>query len=310
MIRPRNAQVVKSSIEMFKRQYAKGFPSVAHFGLVIVPEGHKQIVETLGKYTATLNPGVHFLIPFIQRIAHDVDIRVKCIEIEREDAYTKDNVQVTVSGNLYIRFNDPVKACYNVDDATNAAVQLAMSTARTSIGKFELNKIVNSRGVINETVTESMRDIVGSWGGQVTGFEITHLDVKDQKVKESLSEQSSAERRRLATELNADAELYRRKTVAEASRIEMEQQGEGEKKYALLKAEGEAQAIKEVGEAIKVYGMNPALIKLASERIESFGKIAGKNSTIVVPENFGSLAGVVTSIKSLFNDKSFDNERV
>lgn len=178
-----------------RRNYMHGFPSKTHFGVITVPEGHRYVIETLGKYTNTLNPGIHFLVPYIQSIAHDVDIRVKCIEIEREDAYTADNVQVTLSGNLYIKFDDPKKACYNVSRAIHASVQLAMSTARTSIGKYELNTVVESKSVINANVTELMRDVVEERGALVTGFEITHLDVKDVKVKESLSEQSSAERR-------------------------------------------------------------------------------------------------------------------
>lgn len=309
-------QTVSTNIQ--RRFYSHGFPSKPHFGLITVPEGHRYVIETLGKYTNTLNPGIHFLVPVIQTIAHDVDIRVKCIEIEREDAYTADNVQVTLSGNLYIKFDDPKKACYNVNRAIHSAVQLAMSTARTSIGKYELNTVVESRSVINANVTESMREVVEEWGAFVTGFEITHLDVKDEKVKDSLSEQSSAERRRRATELGAmgekkkteltaDAELYRRKAAAEAYRIEMEQKGLGEKQFALLKAEGEAEAIQRVGEAMDKHGLDAAKVRLASERIEAFSNIAKNNSLVVVPENISSLTGLLTSATSIFS-KSLDNK--
>lgn len=109
------------------------------------------------------------------------------------------------------------------------------------------------------------------------------------------------------TELVADADLYRRKAEAEAYRIEMEQKGLGQKKFSLLKAEGEAEAIQRVGTVIEKYGLNAVKVRLASEKINTFGKIAQNNSLVVVPENFSSLSGLLTSATSIFS-KSIEKD--
>lgn len=207
-------------------------------GVKIVRPWQKGVVERLGRYNRTVNPGLRFIIPVIE-VLRKVDMREMVVDVPPQEVITKDNVVVTVDAVIYYEVTDPVKVLYNVKNFYMAVTKLAQTNLRNIIGDMQLDESLTSREKINANLRVILDEATDKWGVKITRVELQKID-PPQDVMEAMHRQMKAERDRRAAIL--EAEGVKQSAILKA---------EGEKQSAILKAEGEAQAIKKVAEAEK-----------------------------------------------------------
>ena len=151
----------------------------------IVPTQSAFIIERLGRYDKTLEPGFHLLVPFLEKVAFVQSLKEEAVDVPPQDCFTKDNVQVEVDGVLYLQVEDPVNASYGITDYRFAATQLAQTTTRAVIGLLELDRTFEEREEINSRVVKGMQEVEDQWGVQVKRFEVKNI-VPPPSVRESM----------------------------------------------------------------------------------------------------------------------------
>jgi regulator of protease activity HflC (stomatin/prohibitin superfamily) len=289
---------------------------IAASGIKIVRPFQKGLVERLGSFKREAEPGLNFIIPFIERIVK-VDLREMVIDVPPQEVITTDNVVVTVDAVIYYEVTDAYRVVYNVSNFENAAVKLAQTNLRNVIGEIELDQTLTSRERINVKLREVLDDATDKWGVKVTRVEIKKID-PPQDIMEAMSKQMKAERTKRAVIL--EAEGYRQSEITRA---------EGDKRSAILKAEGEAEAIKRVADANKykltaeaegqaaaimkvfkgIHEGNPTNDLIAIRYLDALKDIAdGKASKIFLPFESSSLLSSVASIAELFKENKENKE--
>jgi len=227
----------------------------------VIHQAEKGIVERFGKYKETLDPGLRFLFPFIDRLKHRVDMREIVIDIEPQPVITKDNVTVTVDAVVYYYVTDAMSVTYEVANFFTAVTKLAQTNLRNVIGDMSLDETLTSRERINATLRKTLDEATDKWGVKVTRVEVKEIE-PPHDISDAMSKQMKAEREKRATILEAEA--YRQKQILEA---EGDKQNailvaEGDKQAAILRAEGEAKAIENVSQAAdKFFVGNAQLLK-------------------------------------------------
>ncbi|MDK2954010.1 MAG: hypothetical protein PWQ27_1393 [Kosmotoga sp.] len=211
---------------------------IAVSGIKIIRPFEKGLVERLGKFRRQAQPGLNFIIPFIERIVK-IDMREMVIDVPPQEVITKDNVIVTVDAVIYYEITDAFRVVYNVRDFKIAAIKLAQTNLRNVIGEMELDQTLTSRERINAKLRDVLDEATDKWGVKVTRVEIKKID-PPQDIMDAMSKQMKAERTKRAVIL--EAEGYKQSEITKA---------EGDKRSAILKAEGQAEAIKRVAEANK-----------------------------------------------------------
>ncbi|MFA6656986.1 MAG: SPFH domain-containing protein [Mesotoga sp.] len=211
---------------------------IAASGIKIIRPFEKGLVERLGKYRRDANPGLQFIIPFIERMVK-VDLRETVIDVPPQEVITKDNVVVTVDAIIYYQITDAFRVVYNVSNFEIAAIKLAQTNLRNVIGEMELDQTLTSRERINVTLREVLDEATDKWGVKVTRVEIKKID-PPQDIMDAMSKQMKAERTKRAVIL--EAEGYKQSEITKA---------EGDKMSAILQAEGQSESIKRVAEANK-----------------------------------------------------------
>jgi regulator of protease activity HflC (stomatin/prohibitin superfamily) len=274
-------------------------------GIKFVPQNRGYVIYRLGKYTRTLNSGMNFLVPYVEAIAADRNLKEQTIAIESQTAITKDNISLDIDGVLFIKVTDAAAATNAVTDYKLSVMQLAQTTMRNAIGSMELDDCFQQRDTINASILVAMEEATSAWGVKVTRYEIKDI-VPPQSIKEDMEKQMSAEREKrsviLTAEgekrskvLTAEGEKEARILDAEASKKEQVLDAEGQKESQILQAAGEAEAIKLVADAkansIKVIGEQAGTdngekavqFELATNAIEAHKAIA-KEGTIVLSD--------------------------
>lgn len=291
----------------------------------VVPQRTAVVVERLGKYARTLESGFHILIPFIERVAYTHTMKEEVIDVHPQNCVTKDNIQVSVNGVLYIQVIDAAKASYGINDYRNATVQLAQTTLRSQIGGIDLDKTFEERTAINRAVVEALDAAAGPWGVKVLRYEISDIGLPD-NIKGALESHLRAEREKRAAiatsegkrqALVNDSEGQRQAlvNVSEGEKQAMINIAEGKKREQILFAEGEAQEILLLAEAtakgihniadvIREEGGAEAVnLKLAEQYIAQMGNLAKENNTMIIPMEMsnvgGALAGLTQMIKQV-----------
>ncbi len=249
-------------------------------GVRIVPQSQKFVVERFGRLHAVLGPGINFIIPFLDNVAHKISILERQLPNASQDAITKDNVLVQIDTSVFYRILEPEKTVYRIRDVDGAIATTVAGIVRAEIGKMDLDEVQSNRSQLISRIQESVEDAVDDWGIEVTRAEILDVNL-DQATRDAMLQQLNAERARRAqvteaegqkrsVELAADAELYAAEQTAKARRIE---------------AEAEAYATEVVAKAIKENGIEAAQYQVALKQVESLtalGQGEGKQ-TIVVP---------------------------
>lgn len=279
--------------------------------LRVVPQKSVFIVERLGKYHASLEAGLHFLIPFVDRINYKHSLKEMAIDVPPQDCITKDNIQVEVDGVLYFQIIDPVKASYGINDYAYGSIQLAQTTMRSEIGRIELDKTFEERDAINHAIVTVIDKASGPWGLKVTRYEIKNI-VPPPSIKDAMEKQMRAEREKRAQIAESEGDKQAKINRAEGDKQDAILRSEGEKLKRINEAEGRAQeiervalatakGIREIASAIGDKGGQEAVsLRIAEQYLNEFGKLAKANNTMILPANLTDIAGVVSTATKVF----------
>lgn len=270
-----------------------------------VPQNRAYVVERFGKYQRTLEAGLNFIVPFIDRIAYDRSLKEQAVDVPSQSAITKDNIGLTVDGVLYMKVLDAYKASYGIEEYTFAVTQLAQTTMRSEIGKIDLDKTFEERDALNVSIVQAINEAAEPWGVQVMRYEIKDIE-PPRTVLEAMERQMKAEREKRAVILEsegerqsainvAEGEKQAQVLAAEADRAEQILQAEGEARAIEMVAEAKAAALRKVGEvAATTEGQKAVQLDLATLAIKAKQEIA-KESTVVLMDDKNNSAGNVVA---------------
>ena len=251
-------------------------------GVRIVPQSEKHVVERFGRLRAVLGPGINFVVPFLDRVAHKVSVLERQLPNASQDAITADNVLVKVETSVFYRVTEPEKTVYRIRDIDAAIATTVAGIVRSEIGKLELDQVQSNRASLIERVREQVAAMVDDWGVEVTRAEILDVNLDD-ATRAAMLQQMTAERarraqvteaegKRRATELAADGELYAAEQVAKARRIS---------------AEAEAFATSTLASAIREGGLEAAQFQIAMKQVEALTEVGKGNGkqTVILPSS-------------------------
>ena len=209
----------------------------------IVPQREEYIIERLGKYSRTLSAGFHILIPFFDVVKYTRSLKEEVYEVTKQKCITKDNVQLTVDGVLYIKVNDSQLSCYGIKNYKIAAINLAQTSLRSVIGKMVLDKTFEEREMMNQSVVAAVDEAAQNWGIKVLRYEVKDIEVS-QEIMTAMEKQMTAERDKRAVIAESEGERESKINLAEGSKKQAILTSEGEKQELINKAEGLAAEIK------------------------------------------------------------------
>jgi regulator of protease activity HflC (stomatin/prohibitin superfamily) len=272
----------------------------------VVPQQHAWVVERLGKYHATLGPGLNIVIPFIDRIAYKHSLKEIPLDVPSQVCITKDNTQLQVDGILYFQVTDAMRASYGSSNYVAAITQLAQTTLRSVIGRMELDKTFEEREHINTAVVNAIDESAANWGVKVLRYEIKDL-TPPADILHAMQAQITAERGKRALIAASEGRKQEQINIATGEREASIARSEGEKQAAINRAQGEAAAItaiaeatagalRQVGAAIEEPGGGQAVnLRVAEQYVDAFGRLAKTNNTLIVPANLGDMSSLIAT---------------
>ena len=292
--------------------------------VVIIPQSETRIIERLGKYYATLQPGINIIIPFIDRAkvivtyqrgrytySNHIDLREQVYDFDQQNVITKDNIQMQINALLYFQIVDPFKAVYEINNLPNAIEKLTQTTLRNIIGEMELDQTLTSRDVINTKLRGVLDDATNKWGIKVNRVELQDI-TPPQSVLQAMEKQMQAERDKRATILTSEGQKQAQILQSEGEKAATINRAEADKQQAILRAEGEATArirkaeaeaaaIEKITQAVG-QSTNPANYLLAKNYIQMLQQVASgdKSKTVFLPYEASNLMGSLGGIKELF----------
>jgi len=270
----------------------------------VVPQQQAWVVERLGKYSGTLDAGLHILFPFLDVVRYKHSLKEIALDVPEQICITKDNVQVGVDGVLYFKVLNPERASYGISDYSYAIQQLAQTNLRSEIGKIDLDRTFEERTNINREVVAEVDKASESWGVKVLRYEIKNI-TPPQDVLAAMEKQMRAEREKRAVILtsegerdaainNADGHKAQVIKNSEAKRQQQINEAEGQAQATLAIAEATAEGIRKVAEVIKMTGGFEAMqLRLAEQYIVEFGKLAKSGNSMVVPANISDVTSML-----------------
>lgn len=295
--------------------------------LVIIPQSETKIIERLGRYHSTLEPGINLIIPFIDRAkavvtlnrgryvySNSIDLREQVYDFDKQNVITKDNIQMQINALLYFQIVDSFKAVYEISNLPNAIEKLTQTTLRNIIGELELDQTLTSRDTINTKLRSVLDEATDKWGVKVNRVELQDI-IPPSSVLQAMEKQMQAERNKRATILTSEgqkqaailqSEGEKTSTInrAEASKQQEILRAEGEAQARIRKAEAEAIAIEKITEAVGK-STNPANYLLAQKYIQMMQELAqgDKTKTVYLPYEATNLLGSIGGIKDLFKSE-------
>ena len=285
----------------------------------VVPQQHAWVVERLGKYHATLGPGLKIVLPFIDRIAYKHSLKEIPLDVPMQVCITKDNTQLEVDGILYFQVTDPMRASYGSSNYISAISQLAQTTLRSVIGRMELDKTFEERDLINHSVVGAVDESASNWGVKVLRYEIKDL-TPPREILHAMQSQITAEREKRALIAASEGRKQEQINIATGEREASIARSEGEKQAAINRAQGEASAILSIAEAtaeairktasaIREPGGSDAVnLKVAEQYVEAFGKLAKTNNSIIIPANLGDMGGLIATAMQVVKSQGSQNK--
>ena len=294
--------------------------------ITIVSQSETMIIERLGRYQATLKPGVNIIVPFIDKAktivtmrngrylyTNTIDLREQVYDFDKQNVITKDNVQTQINALLYFQIVDPFKAVYEINNLPNAIEKLTQTTLRNIIGELELDETLTSRDTINSKLRAVLDDATLTWGRKVDRVELQDI-TPPQTVLQAMEKQMQAERNKRAEILNSEGEKQSAILKSEGEKMATINRAEADKQREILNAEGlaaakikqaeaEARAIELITEAVGK-STNPANYLLAQKYIQMMREVAegDKTKTVYLPYEATNLLGSIGGIKDLFKE--------
>ena len=271
---------------------------------VVVPQQSAYVVERLGKYAATLDAGFHILVPFIDRIRYKHSLKETAIDIPEQVCITRDNVQVSVDGILYLKVLNPQRASYGISDYNFALIQLGQTTLRSEIGKIELDRTFEERTNINIQVVNELDKASDPWGVKVLRYEIKNI-TPPKGVLDAMEKQMRAEREKRAVILTSEGERDAAINQAEGEKQQVIKASEAKKQQQINEADGAAAAIlaiaqataqglRKVAETIQMPGGQEAVqLRVAEQYITKFGELAKASNTLILPATVSDVGSMI-----------------
>ncbi len=281
-------------------------------GVRIVPQQSAFVVERLGKFHATLEPGLNLIIPFLDRVAYQHSLKEVPLDVPEQVCITRDNTQLAVDGVLYFQVTDPRMASYGSANYINAITQLAQTTLRSEIGKMELDKSFESREEINRQVVSVLDEAGRNWGIKVLRYEVKSI-TPPESILRAMQQQITAEREKRALIAKSEGQRQEQINLADGERQSAILQSEGEKQAAINKAQGEATAIRVIAEAnaagVRAVaeaigekgGMDAANLKVATQYVEAFANLAKTSNTLIIPASANDVAGMIATAMTVLD---------
>jgi regulator of protease activity HflC (stomatin/prohibitin superfamily) len=276
----------------------------------VVPQQNAWVVERLGKYHATLTPGLNMLLPFVDVVAYQHSLKEIALDVPSQVCITKDNTQLQVDGILYFQVTDPMRASYGASNYIMAITQLAQTTLRSVVGRMELDKTFEERAVINTAVVNALDEAALNWGVKVLRYEIKDL-TPPAEILRSMQAQITAEREKRALIAASEGRRQEQINIATGEREAFIARSEGEKQAEINKAQGEAaaitavadataDAIRKIAAAIQQPGGQDAVnLKVAEKAVEAYAQLAQKNNTMIVPGNMSEVSALIGTAMTL-----------
>ena len=291
----------------------------------IVPQAYAVILERLGAYQATWSTGIHFKIPFIERVARKVNLKEQVVDFPPQPVITKDNVTMQIDTVVFFQITDPKLYTYGVENPIMAIENLSATTLRNIIGDMELDETLTSRETINTKMRASLDEATDPWGIKVNRVELKNI-IPPAAIQDAMEKQMKAERERREAILIAEGQKKSTILVAEGKKQSAILDAEAEKQAAILRAEaqkermikeaeGQAEAVLKVQNAnaegirmIREAGADEAVLTLKS--LEAFAKAAdGKATKIIIPSDIQGIAGLASSLKEIVTDPKVETDK-
>ena len=270
----------------------------------VVPQQHAWVVERLGKYHATLGPGLNIVVPFVDRVAYKHILKEIPLDVPPQVCITRDNTQLQVDGILYYQVTDPMRASYGSSNYVAAITQLAQTTLRSVIGKMELDKTFEERDHINTTIVNAIDESAANWGVKVLRYEIKDL-TPPKEILHAMQAQITAEREKRALIAASEGRKQEQINIATGEREASIAKSEGEMQASINRAQGQAAAIVAIAEAsadalrktaaaIREPGGTDAVnLKVAEQYVAAFAQLAKTNNSIIIPANMSDIGGLI-----------------
>ena len=296
----------------------------------IVPQAQEYVIERLGSYYASWSTGLHFLVPFIDKVAKKISIKEQVVDFKPQPVITKDNVTMQIDTVVFFQVTDAKQYAYGVEKPMAAIENLTATTLRNIIGELELDATLTSRDFINTKITAKLDEATDRWGIKVNRVELKNI-LPPREIQDAMEKQMKAERERREKILQAEGEKKSAVLVAEGEKDSQILRAEAEKQSQILKAQaekeamilradaareqkileatGEARAIELVQQAladsiVKLNNASPSERVITLKSLEAFAKAAdGKATKIIIPSEIEGIAGIVSSIKTIAEDE-------
>ena len=272
-------------------------------GFIVAPQKVALVVERFGKYDRVLEPGLNWIIPFVDRIAYRHSLKEEAVSIPNQTAITQDNVTISIDGVLYMQIEDAHAASYGIGDAMFALIQLAQTTMRSEIGKLSLDKTFAEREILNQAIVSIINAASGPWGVKCLRYEIRDI-TPPAAIRSAMEMQAEAERRKRAEVLQSEGSRQTEINLAEGRRQAAVLEASGQAESIRLKARATAEGLKEVAASLSGEGKDAASLRVAEQWVSAWEKIAKESSTVIIPANPSDAASMVVQGMSIFSKLS------
>ena len=280
---------------------------IAAVNIRIVPQAHAYVIERLGAYQQTWSVGLHFKVPFIDKVAARISLKERVVDFDPQPVITKDNVTMQIDTVIYFQITDPKLYAYGVERPMTAIENLTATTLRNIIGDMELDETLTSRDTVNTQMRAILDEATDPWGIKINRVELKNI-LPPKEIRDAMEKQMKAERERRESILRAEGEKKSAILIAEGEKESQILRADAEKQSAVLKAQGEAQAIltiqKATADGIEMINQSrPTKEALALRSFDALKDMAdGKATKIVVPSEIQNISGFATAIKEILKD--------